>query len=138
MTQDDHLAAVGAARAKIDALVAEAELRKDATKNLTEELRAVSAQARSPRGEVSVVAQPSGRIESVQFAESAEELRASDLTRLVTATIAEAQHRAALAALEMSAQVLGEDSPAFEQLRAEALAAFPDAGNTDTSSIGYR
>lgn len=138
MTQEDPLAAVEAARAKIDALVAEAESRKDATKNLADELHAVSAQARSPRGEVMVVAQPSGRIESVIFAVSAEELGAAELTRLTTLTIAEAQHKAALAALELSARTLGEDSPAFEQLRGEALAAFPEPGGSDMSSIGYR
>lgn len=136
--QEDPLAGVEAARAKIDALVAEAEARKDGFGHLAEELKAVSATARSPQGEVTVVAQPSGRIVAVQFTEAAERLRASQLSHLVSETIASAQHQAALAALKLSGPVFGEESLAFDQMRSEALAVFPGPGDQDPHTIGYR
>lgn len=126
MTTNDPLADVHAARERVAAQVASAEARRDAVHGLAQDLRSAAAQVTSPGREVSVTAQPGGRIVSVDFARAAEELSAAELSRLVTTTIARAQHRAATTAVERSEEILGADSPFVAQLRDEAHAAFPD------------
>ena len=126
MTTSDPLAGAQAARDRVAAQVASAEARRDAVHGLAQELRSAAAVVTSPRREVSVTAQPGGRIVSVEFARAAEELSAAELSRLVTTTIARAQHRAASEAVERSGQILGPDSPFVAQLREDVGAAFPD------------
>lgn len=138
MTQaDDALAAVEAARAKVDAQIAAAEARRFGIDQLAEEVATLTATARSPQGEVTAEAQSGGRIVQVSVTETAVQLSAIRLSQLLTETIAEAQRKAALAAVERSARVLGEESPLVGQLRTEAEAAYPAPGGA-SSDIGYR
>lgn len=137
MNVEDPLAAVEAARARVDAQIAAAEAKRAGVAQLARDVDHASSEARSPRGEVTVTARPSGQIVAVEFGRAAEGLAAAALSRLVTSTIASAQHRAAMDAVHRSAEVLGEGSPIVDQMRDEAVRAFPDPG-ADSSSIGYR
>lgn len=125
MGTQDPLAAIEAARARIAQQVASAEARREEVKTLSHEVRDLSETARSNGGEVSVTARPGGQVVSVDFSPAAEGLSSSALTRIVTETIARAQHRAAMRAVEHSANTLGEDSALVAQLRSEAESAFP-------------
>lgn len=138
MNETDPLAAVEAARAKVDAQLAAAEARRAGVTQLAEAVKDAVSTARSPRGEVTVTAQPTGRVVSVVLTEAAESLAAPELSRLLTETVALAQHRAAMDALDRSAAVLGDGSPLVAQMRGEALAAFPEPGANGSASIGYR
>lgn len=133
---DDPLAAVEAARAKIDADIAAAESRLADIDELADKIRSASVTVRSPRGEVAVTAQPTGRVASVEFSAAAERLATRALSRLVAETIAHAQHRAALTGIDLSAHLLGTESPLLAQMRREALDAFP-APASDANPIRY-
>lgn len=134
---EDAQEAAAAALAKIDAQVAAAEARRAGLDQLAEEIATLTATARSPQGEVTAEAQSSGRIVQVSVTEAAVKLSATRLSQLLTETVAEAQRKAALAAVECSARVLGEESPLVGQLRTEAEAAYPAPGGA-SSDIGYR
>lgn len=134
---DDALNAAAAALAKVDAQVAAAEARRAGMDQLAGEIATLTATVRSPQGEVSVEAQSSGRIVQVAVTEGALKLSAIRLSQLVTETVAEAQRKAALAAVDRSARVLGEESPLVGQLRSEAEVAYPAPGGA-SSDIGYR
>lgn len=134
---DDAQNAAAAALAKVDAQVAAAEARRAGMDQLAGEIATLTATVRSPQGEVSVEAQSSGRIVQVAVTEGALKLSAIRLSQLVTETVAEAQRKAALAAVDRSARVLGEESPLVGQLRSEAEAAYPAPGGA-SSDIGYR
>ena len=105
MTQaDDALAAVEAARAKVDAQIAAAEARRFGIDQLAEEVATLTATARSPQGEVTAEAQSGGRIVQVSVTETAVQLSAIRLSQLLTETIAQAQRKAALAAVRTQRQ----------------------------------
>ncbi len=123
------------ARARLDEETRAAEARQEGVKQLAQDVKALSTTVKSPGGEIAVTASPSGRVSNVTFTQAAESLSAAALSELVTATIARAQHRSAMDAVERSAELLGEDSPFVTQLRDDALAAYPDV---PTDTIEYR
>lgn len=135
--ENDAHEAAAAALAKVDAQVAEAEARRAGIDQLAGEIATLTATARSPQGEVSVEAQSGGRVLRVAVTERGAQLSAARLSQLLTDTVADAQRKAALAAVDRSAQVLGTESPFVGQLRAEASEAFPGA-STGSDDIGYR
>lgn len=138
MQPNDPLAAAEAARERVAEQVARAAERKTQVQTLAADLRATTATAKSARAEVTVTAQPSGRITAVEFAPAAENLGAAELARLVTHTIAAAQHKAALNAVERSSQTLGDTAELVTQLRAEAAATFPDPGPIARGGSAWR
>ncbi|QIM19353.1 YbaB/EbfC family nucleoid-associated protein [Leucobacter coleopterorum] len=123
------------ARARIATQVAEAEARNKAVSALADGLSNISATATSPRGEVTATAKPDGKVTAVKFAPSAESLTASALSDLVTTVIAEAQHKAAMSAVNSSAETLGADSAFVAQLRRDAEVTFP---SPTSGTIEYR
>jgi len=106
-------------RATVRAQIAKAEARTAAVDALADRIAATTATVRSLRGEVEVTAEPSGAVRSVRFADDALELRAADLGRLVTETIARARFEAAERALAAAGETLGDDSPLVARLRDE-------------------
>lgn len=76
-----------------------------------------------------MTAQPGGKVCSVRVTESGLSLGAGALSRLLTETVSQAQHRAAMAAVDRSADLLGGESPFVRDLRSQANEAFPDAGS---------
>lgn len=132
---DINLDALEATRQRVAAQVAEAHARKENIDRLAEQIEQATETARSPRGEVTVVAAPSGRVISVKLAESAASITPADLAALITSTIAQAQHAAAMAAVRLSSATLGESSPLALQLEREAEAAFPGPA---TDQINFR
>jgi len=126
---DEMFAEIEAARARVDAQIAEAEQRRSAMDQLAGEVKELSASARSARGEVTATALPGGKVSAVQFSDAALSLGPGALSRLATSTIAQAQHEAASAAVERTAQLLGDDSPFVHELRARVHESFPAADN---------
>ncbi|NYG98317.1 DNA-binding protein YbaB [Schumannella luteola] len=106
-------------RASVQAQVAAAEARTATVDALAERVAATTASARSLRGEVEVTAEPTGAVREVRFSEDALGLRAADLGRLVTETIARAQRDAAEKALAAAAEALGAGSAVVGQIRDE-------------------
>ena len=129
------LDSIQAARARVAAQVAEAETRNAAVARLADDVSALTVRIASPRGEVTVTASPTGRVVQVSLTSAAETLAAAALSQLVTDTVARAQHSAAMAAVQRSAELLGEHSPFVVQLRDDAESTFPDRGS---GAIGYR
>lgn len=123
---------VEAARERVGAQVRAAEQRQQSVEQLVGELQTVSETVRSARGEVEVTAQPSGRVVDLRFSASAEGLSAAALSRVATETIALAQHAAAMAAVQRSAELLGESSEFVSQLRHDAETAYPKPGAGDS------
>ena len=124
---DEVFAEIEAARARVNAQIAEAELRRSAVDKLAEDVKQLSVSVQSPRGEVQATAQPGGKVTGVRFTDAALALSADALSRLATETIARAQHAAAMAAVDRSAQLLGDGSVFVEELRAQANKSFPSA-----------
>lgn len=125
MEMGDPLAAAEAARQRVAEQVARAEECRADAQYLANDIRSISATTHSRRGEVSVTAQPSGRVTAVAFTKAAKSLSTSELSHIVSDTIATAQHQAAMNAVERSARTLGEDSEFVTHLRTEAHVAFP-------------
>lgn len=124
---DDVLAQLEAARAQVDAQIAAAEQRRDAAHRMADDIKELTVTASSPRGEATVTAAPGGGVTAVRIADAALSLGAVALSRLVTETIAQAQRKAALAAVERSAEVLGEASAFVTELRSQVDQSFPGA-----------
>ncbi|MBC9927491.1 MULTISPECIES: YbaB/EbfC family nucleoid-associated protein [unclassified Leucobacter] len=132
---DINLDSIEATRQRVAAQVAEAQARKENIDHLADQIENATETARSPRGEVAVVAAPSGRVLSVTLGESAASIAPADLSKLITSTIAQAQRAAAMVAVRLSSDALGEASPLVEQLEREAEAAFPGPA---TDQITFR
>lgn len=137
METGDPLAAAEAARQRVAEQVARAEERRADAQHLANDIRSLAATAHSRRGEVSVTAQPSGRVTSVEFTAAALDLSAHELSRIVSDTIATAQHQAAMDAVARSARTLGEDSEFVSHLRTEARVAFPAPESSTHSELRW-
>jgi hypothetical protein len=105
--------------ATVAAQVEAASARTAAVDALADRLSATTATVRSLRGEVEVTADPSGAVRAVHFSDDARELRAADLGRLVTETIARAQHEAAERALAAASEALGAEDAVVTRIRDE-------------------
>jgi hypothetical protein len=105
--------------ARVGQQVAAAQERAATASRVRAELDRVRGQARSPRGEVTVSADATGRVVDLRFAEDAVELSARDLSRLTLETIAAARAASGAAALEVARAAWGEDSPTVAALAAE-------------------
>jgi hypothetical protein len=106
-------------RATVAQQVEAASARTAAVDALADRLSATTATVRSLRGEVEVTADPTGAVHDVRFADAARELHAADLGRLVTETIARAQHEAAERALAAASDALGADDAVVTRIRDE-------------------
>jgi DNA-binding protein YbaB len=134
---EEAMAQIGQARAELDRQVQQAAERKRALQQLSADIGTTRVAERSPRNEVEVTAGAQGAVSGVRIsADAFARLDAASLGRIITRTIAAAQHRAAARAVERSAELLGPDSPVIGQLRSDVERSFPMPGDGD--SPGYR
>lgn len=99
------------------------------------EMDAVRGRAESPRGEVTATVEVTGRLSALDLTEAAQQLEPQELSRLILATITEAQRKAGAAALQLAADTFGEESGVTASLRGELdRMTAPAPGST---SIGY-
>lgn len=83
------------------------------------DIDAVRAAATSPRREVSVTVDATGRLVGIRLADAAFELRPDALERVIVETAGDAQRLAGEQALEISRAAFGADSAIVERLAGE-------------------
>jgi DNA-binding protein YbaB len=110
-----------AAIARVEAEIRAAQERAERAGQVKERLDRVRGQARSRRGEVTVVADPAGRLLDVDIADDGMRLGARDLGRLIVETAQAASRDAGRQALAITAEAFGEESPVTERLRGELV-----------------
>lgn len=98
------------------------------------DVEAVRGVAASPRREVTVTVDASGRLADVELADAALELAARDLGRLIVETANQAQRKAGEKAIALAAEAFGEESAVVAHLRTEIDRQPPSA---DSTSIQY-
>ncbi len=125
----DPLAEFEAAQARLEKIVAEARANTVRAERVSDDARTVQATARSPRGELTVTSRAGGVVTAIQFTDDALELEPQALAQLTVATIAQAQHAAAVRFAQAAAGEFGTDSPIADSLRADAEQAFPSPGS---------
>lgn len=118
-----------AAQERLREIVDQARANTARAKRVADEARTAEATARSPRGELTVTSRAGGIITGIQFTDAAMDLAPHALAQLTVATIAQAQNVAALRFAESAGEQFGADSPAAEELRADAQRAFPSPDN---------
>lgn len=92
---------------------------------LADDVHEITAEARSPRGEVTVRAGVGGRVQDVSFAAEAARLDLDALGRLTTETIADAQHAAMSRLADRGAELFGTESDIAASLRRDADTGYP-------------
>jgi YD repeat-containing protein len=120
-----------AAIARVEDQIAAAQARAAQARQLREDIDAVRGSATSPRREVTVTVDASGRLADVRLTEGAYELQADALGRLLVETANRAQRVAGEKALDLTAEVFGKDSPVVDHLRAELDRVPPSGADTD-------
>lgn len=113
----DPLVALEAARARVMAQTARARALAADAARMAEDVRAASSTRLSVGREVRVSARADGGIERIDIADSALDLDAASLSRLVTETVRAAQRDAADTALRRMSESLGETSPLVASTR---------------------
>ncbi|WP_261166945.1 YbaB/EbfC family nucleoid-associated protein [Microbacterium sp. Marseille-Q6965] len=122
------------ARARLDEIVRRAEQNRQRAHALADDVRQVTAEARSTGGEVVVRAGVGGRVETIEFGDEAEEMTLDDLAQLTVRTVAEAQHAAMATLAERAGRVFGGDSEIAERMRRDADSAYPPPASGSTSA----
>lgn len=113
------------ARRQLDDIALRAQQNRARAQEMKEATETTVGTARSPHGEVTVTARVGGRLASLEFAPSAEQLALPALARITLETIAQAQHAAMAALADHSAEVFGADSEITAGLRADADRSYP-------------
>ncbi|WP_415139839.1 YbaB/EbfC family nucleoid-associated protein [Microbacterium sp.] len=83
----------------------------------------------SPRGDVTVVVDASGRLVDLALSERAGELRPADLARSIVDTANKARVRAGEQAVAVAVEAFGEDSGVVARLRSEVDEHAPEPGS---------
>lgn len=125
--------AAAAAIARVEQQIADAQRAAERAKTFQAEVEAVRGTATSPRRDVTVVVDASGRLLDLQLAERAGDLHPRDLARVILETSAKARVAAGQQATEIAAQAFGEDSGVVAKLREEIERNAP----SDSSGIAY-
>jgi len=112
---DDPDAAIERVQADIRA----AQERAVKAAEVKEALDGLRGRARSPRGEVTAEADPSGQLVDLQLADGVTDLAPRDLAALIVETVRAAGRDAGRQALAVTADAFGEESPVTEHLRGE-------------------
>lgn len=108
-----------AALAKVQQDVRAAQERAVRAEQVRAEIDAVRGRGRSPRGEVVVEVDASGRLHDVVLTDAAMALRADELSRHIVEAARSAQREAGGRAVAVMSEAFGDDSPLTEHLRAE-------------------
>lgn len=126
-----------AAIARVNEQIAEAQQRAAQAERVREDIDGLRERATSPRRELTVTVDATGRFTDLKLTRDAMQLHPDALARLIVETAARAQRAAGERAIEIAAEAFGADSPAVEHLRGEVAARTPDRFGDD-DSIGYR
>lgn len=121
--------------ARVREQMAEALERAERAQQLKGRIDAIRVTQSSPGGEVEVVVDATGRLIDIVFANGARDLAPKDLSRAVLAAAARAQRAAGDEAVELTAEIFGEDSETVAMLRGEVAERMPPEPEPD--GIGY-
>lgn len=127
--EDDPLAALEAAKARLQVRLDSARAAADDASRLSSDIRSLVRTVTSPLREVSVMARANGEVTRIDVGETAFELTAQELSALLTHTVAAAQRAAAGAAVDDIAAEVGEASPLVTALRRDVSNRTRDEGN---------
>jgi DNA-binding protein YbaB len=127
-----------AAIARVTEQIAEAQQRAVQAEQVRVDIDALRERASSPRREVTVTVDASGRFTDLELTRDAMSLAPDALARLIIQTTARAQRAAGERAIQIAADTFGADSPAVEHLRGEVATRTPDRFGSDDEPIGYR
>lgn len=117
--------------ARIEQQVAEAQDRAAQAEQVQADVDAVRASATSPRREVTVTVDATGRLAGIRLADAAYDLRTDALEKLIVETANRAQRVAGEQALEISRAAFGADSPIVDHLATELDREPPSASTPD-------
>lgn len=118
--------------ARLREQVAQAQETARRADEMKDRFEAIRGRAASPRDEVRVTVETSGRLTALELDESARDLTAKDLAALILRTVGEAQRRAADESMALVAETFGPESPVAENLRGElARMVPPDPSGSD-------
>lgn len=107
------------ALARIQRDISAAQERAARAQEVRAQIDAVRGVGRSPRGEVRVEVDASGMLRDLVLADSAMDLRATDLARLITDAARAAQRDAGTRTVALAQDAFGEASPLVTHLRSE-------------------
>jgi DNA-binding protein YbaB len=130
-TWGDTESSIATIREQMAATLARAEQ----AQGLKDQIARVRATSTSPRREVTVVVDASGRLVDVTFSADATNLSPDELSKEVLAAVARAQREAGDQAIALTADIFGEDSETVAMLRSEVDERMPDLPADD--SVGY-
>ena len=102
------------------------------------DVAALRSEARSPKGEVTLGVDTSGRLTSLVLTDDALELAPAELSALILQTAATAQKRVARAAVALSEEVFGAQDGVVGQLRGEFEARVGDLDEDDDAPTRIR
>lgn len=122
--------------AHVRAQMAETLERADRAQALKGQIDAVRGRSASPRGEVDVEVDATGRLTDITFGEDLGRLSPADLSRAVLAALAAAQRKAGDQAIQLTADIFGDDSETVALIRGEVEERMPPRADDDT--LGYR
>ncbi|CAN5303011.1 hypothetical protein BH11ACT3_BH11ACT3_12390 [soil metagenome] len=122
--------------ARVREQMAETLERAERAQALKGQIGAVRGKSKSPRGEVEVEVDATGRLIGITFTDDAAELAPAELSRSVLGAVAKAQRLAGDQAIALTADIFGENSETVGMLRAEIDERMPDLPNE--TSLGYR
>lgn len=124
--------------ARIEEQVAQAQETARRAEQVREQFEQVRGRAASPRGEVRVTVETTGRITALDLHEDALRLDPRDLSALILETVAAAQRQAANESLALVEGTFGAQSGVAANLRAElARMAPPQDPRTQGSEIRW-
>jgi DNA-binding protein YbaB len=125
--------------ARVNAQVQEAQDRAAQATQFRAGVESVRGRALSPRGEVEVEADASGRLTDITLAAAALAHRPDVLGRLIVQTSHQAHQRAGEQAVQLAADAFGEDSETVSRLRDEvARRVGPEPAGPSGATIDYR
>lgn len=120
--------------ARIEREAAAAQERAVVAQRFAEDVAALRGEARSPRGEVSLSVDTSGRLMTLDLDHAALDLGPAELSALILRTATTAQKQVARTAVTLSEEVFGPDDGVVGQLRSEFEARVGDLDEDDDGS----
>jgi hypothetical protein len=114
-----------AAIARVEDQIRAAQERAERAGQVRQRLDGLRGQARSRRGEVTALADVSGRLLDLSISEEGMRLGSRDLARVVVETARAASRDAGRQALSITAEAFGDESPVTEHLRGELIGRLP-------------
>jgi DNA-binding protein YbaB len=122
--------------ARVREQMAETLARAERAQGLKDQIAAIRSHATSPKNEVTVEVDASGRLVGIVFNADAARLSPEELSRAVLRAVAGAQRKAGDQAIALTADIFGEDSETVAMIRGEVDERMPDLPADD--SVGYQ